>query len=239
MLKIIRHLILFIIFALYPLSGFAKTPTLINHFGNDLSYTFASWPAFVIAGGALAAAELTQADDSIADHFKNGPYLGKADKVAGIVGEAYVVDTSSVVLYGIGKLIKDEKVALTGETLFETLAITEVSTLGLKAAFRRSRPDGGNYSFPSGHAARCFAAATVLQTLYGLPAGVPAYLVAAFISFTRMDQNSHYASDVVFGAALGSAIGWGTALFHKKLGDKVIIVPTAFNGPGLTVNYRF
>ena len=234
-----KFIIFLILVGIYPVMGFAKTPTIINHFGNDIVNSFANWPAFVIAGGALAAAELTQADQSIQDHFRNGPHLGKADTIAGIAGAAYVVDTSSILLYGIGKLAKDEKLALTGEAMFEALAITEVSTLGLKAAFRRTRPDGGHYSFPSGHAARCFAAATVLQTFYGLPAGIPAYLAAAFISFTRMDQNFHYASDVVFGAALGAGIGWGTALFHKKLGDKVVIVPTASNGPGLSVYYRF
>jgi hypothetical protein len=77
-------------------------------------------------------------------------------------------------------------------------------------AVRRDRPiqlDGQQsktYSFPSGHAAITFAAATVLQQHLGYCAAIPTYAIASYVAMSRLHDNRHYASDVVFGAALGT-----------------------------------
>lgn len=53
-------------------------------------------------------------------------------------------------------------------------------------------------------------------------------------------MNAHYLSDVVFGAALGSAIGWGTAHFHKKIHPNLFVAPMlGENAQGLTVGGNF
>jgi len=52
-----------------------------------------------------------------------------------------------------------------------------------------------------------FAAATVLQQHLGYKAGIPTYLIASYVAMSRLHDNRHYASDVVFGAALGVVIG--------------------------------
>ncbi len=213
--------------------------TTFKHFGNDIRYTFAYWPAFVILGGSIAAAELTQLDQRVANHYKNGGDLGKFDSIADHAGSAYAVDSAAVLLFGISKLAHAEKPALTGEAMVEALVLTEASVGGLKLAFSRQRPNGGNYGFPSAHAARCFAAASVLQTMYGPAAGVPAFLAAAAVSFSRIDANVHNVSDVVFGAAWGAAIGWGSAWFHQKRFENIALIPTMNNGPGLEFAYRF
>ena len=57
--------------------------------------------------------------------------------------------------------------------------MAEVLTLAVKAAVRRTRPEGAGFSFPSGHATITFASATVLQQHFGWKVGVPAYAVAA------------------------------------------------------------
>jgi membrane-associated phospholipid phosphatase len=51
------------------------------------------------------------------------------------------------------------------------------------------------------------ASAIVLQRHFGWKAGVPACAVAAYIGVSRLSQNKHYASDVVFGAAVGMVAG--------------------------------
>ena len=63
------------------------------------------------------------------------------------------------------------------------------------------------YSFPSGHSAVTFAAATVLQQHLGWKAAVPTYLVASYVAMSRLHDNRHFASDVVAGAAEGIIIG--------------------------------
>jgi len=52
-----------------------------------------------------------------------------------------------------------------------------------------------------------FAAATVLQQHLGYRAGIPTYLAASYVAMSRLHDNRHYASDVVFGAATGIVIG--------------------------------
>lgn len=223
-----------------PAVASAKTPMLFRHIGNDITNTFGNWPMLLILGGGIAAAESTYVDHDVADHFRNNARLGNVDKVANRFGEPYVIDSAALLTWGIAKLAHDEEIALTGETMLEALALTEGSVLGMKAAFRRTRPDGGNYSFPSGHAARTFAVASVLETLHGPKAGIPAFLIAGFISFTRVDQNSHYLSDVIFGAAWGAALGWGTARYHSKLiSEKMAIIPSCAGNPGLELIYLF
>ena len=98
----------------------------------------------------------------------------------------------------------------------------------LKRRFRRQRPcelaahplfghvrPPDRYSFPSGHTMNAFAIATVLGLQY--PPLSPALgLLAAAIAASRIVMGLHFASDVLAGAVLGSAIG--LACFVALLG---------------------
>jgi membrane-associated phospholipid phosphatase len=59
-------------------------------------------------------------------------------------------------------------------------------------------------SFPSGHAASAFTAATVLA---GGPATPALYALASLVAVSRVYVRLHHASDIVAGAALGLALG--------------------------------
>ena len=78
---------------------------------------------------------------------------------------------------------------------------------GIKLAVGRTRPDGTQFSFPSGHSASSFATATVLQRNLGWKAGVPAYAMATFVAASRVQVKRHYLSDVTMGAAIGIIAG--------------------------------
>ena len=76
----------------------------------------------------------------------------------------------------------------------------------LKKTINNNRPDGSQYSFPSGHTANAFAGATLLSMEYGKNhKWVPyaAYTVAGGVGIMRITKNKHYLSDVLFGAGLG------------------------------------
>lgn len=216
----------------------AKFPNIIEHTEGDVHDTFAGWPILVIAGGAMTAAVARAVDLSVQGRFQTR-HLGKADDIAKIIGEPYVLDPAALILFGAGELSHNEKISVTGETLFEALLFTDGVTGALKLGFNRKRPNGGNYSFPSGHAASTFAVATSLETLFGPKAGIPAYVAAGLIGYTRLDMNEHYISDLVFGAALGSAIGWGTAHFHKSKNPNLFVTPTLGESKGLGIVYNF
>lgn len=75
-------------------------------------------------------------------------------------------------------------------------------------AVGRERPNGeNNKSFPSGHTSNAFTLAAVAERHYGWKVGVPACLAAGLVGASRLEQDKHYLSDVVAGAALGYVVG--------------------------------
>lgn len=66
------------------------------------------------------------------------------------------------------------------------------------------QPSG--YSFPSGHSASSFAAATAIFK-HNKKLGIPAYILAALIAFSRCYFYVHFPSDVIIGSLFGIAIG--------------------------------
>lgn len=65
-------------------------------------------------------------------------------------------------------------------------ALTLGITYGLKYAVNAERPNGGDHSFPSGHASLSFCSAEFLRMRYGWAWGVPAYAVAGFVGYSRV-----------------------------------------------------
>ncbi len=100
---------------------------------------------------------------------------------------------------------------------------SDVVALALKRLFERPRPSITypepeplvrtplDLSFPSGHAATSFAAATVLAWSDRRVA-VPVYLLAAAIAWSRVYVGVHYPLDILGGALLGLAVA--TALLR-------------------------
>ena len=95
---------------------------------------------------------------------------------------------------------------------------TYVAQRLLKPIFRRNRPwftreaaqvVGGktpDHSFPSGHTAASFAAATALGMAY--PSARPLlYLTATAVALSRIHLGHHFPSDVIAGGLLGTGIG--------------------------------
>jgi membrane-associated phospholipid phosphatase len=66
-------------------------------------------------------------------------------------------------------------------------------------------------SFPSGHAATAFAAATAVALVYPR-LRVPVLLIAALVALSRVYLGVHYWSDVVVGSLVGVGIGWVTVV---------------------------
>lgn len=86
------------------------------------------------------------------------------------------------------------------------LAMAGITTL-IKYTPQYNRPDHSNrHSFPSGHTAQAFVAATFLSEEYKdrLP-WIPyiSYGVASSVGILRMANNKHYLSDVLAGAGIG------------------------------------
>ena len=128
--------------------------------------------------------------------------------------------------YGVGLVV-----ALTGgperfRALLATVLAVSVGIalfLGLKRACGRKRPCAmephswatllppDQFSFPSGHTITAFSVALSLATFY--PALLMGLLFCAFsVALSRILLGMHFLSDVLAGAAIGSALGYTAAL---------------------------
>jgi membrane-associated phospholipid phosphatase len=97
---------------------------------------------------------------------------------------------------------------------YKSLAMTVGSTWVLKETVRKERPDGsGDDAFPSGHAAAAFQGASFIHRRYGIKQAWPAYVLASYTGWTRVDSDKHDTTDVLAGAALGVASSF---IFAKR-----------------------
>lgn len=100
--------------------------------------------------------------------------------------------------------------------MLKSTLYASVAALSLKYAVQEPRPDGSdNYSFPSGHSATAFAFASVVGAEHPWYFGVPAYLAASFVAFSRINDNRHRFHDIAAGATLGVVYGLG--LYYRSL----------------------
>ena len=123
-------------------------------------------------------------------------------------GNTLATSAGVLSLYGIGALAHSERLQAMSYDMVEGTIVAGVLTTGLKYAVHRERPDGSNHSsFPSGHSSNAFVLATIAEMHYGWKIGVPSYLGAAAIAYSRMVHDKHYLSDCLAGATLGVIVG--------------------------------
>ena len=169
-------------------------------------------------GGGLAAAahpadqtfnvRLRSHYDAVNTAFAPGKYLGNTPEQVAL----------SVGTYAWGRLRDQPKVSHMGMDLLQAQILTEILVQPLKYITHRQRPDLSDHqAFPSGHAAVTFATATVIERHLGWRKSVLGYAIASYVAASRLHDNRHYLSDVVFGAAVGSIAG--RAVVHHQPDD--------------------
>lgn len=103
--------------------------------------------------------------------------------------------------------------------LLKSELIMMAITFPTKQLTHTLRPDGSNYhSFPSGHTAQAFAAATFMHKEYGHLSpwySIGAYASASMVGVFRVLNNKHYVSDVLVGAGVGILATNLAYLTHK------------------------
>jgi len=113
-------------------------------------------------------------------------------------------------------------------TALASLSATYLVQRVMKPVFRRRRPfvdrevlvvgiKPADASFPSGHTAASFAAATALATFY--PGAAPmAFTLASGVGLSRVYLGHHFPGDAAVGAMVGGGIGTAIA-WALKLAD--------------------
>ena len=165
-----------------------------------------------LLGGGLAAG-VHPFDDDVNEELKGSENFWLAGKY---IGNTAVQMGAAAAIYTYGRMQHQGKVSHLGMDMLRAQIVTSGMTVGLKYATHRERPDGSNaHSFPSGHASVTFATATVIERHLGWRYSVLGYTIASYVAASRLHENKHWLSDVVFGAAVG-AIGGRTVTEHGR-----------------------
>lgn len=187
---------------------------------------FISWDTAAVLGiGGIAAFAGHTWDDDLSDEIETNVALNDAMAPGKTYGAFTVQAFIGVGLYAGGWFAKHDKLARTGGDIVRAQVLSQLYTQAIKYTVQRERPDQSNHhSFPSGHSASAFATAGVLRRHYGWKVGLPATVVAAYVATSRVHDNRHYLSDVIFGSAMGIAAGRTVTLHAGRYG--VTLAPT-------------
>jgi hypothetical protein len=161
--------------------------------------------------------------DAVNTAFAPGKYIGNTPEQIAL----------SLGTYVYGRAFSQPKVSHLGMDLIQAQILTEVLVEPIKFATGRLRPDGSDHqSFPSGHAAITFATATVIERHLGWKKSLLGYTIASYVAASRLHDNRHYLSDVIFGAAVGSIAG-RTVVHHPS--DYWAFTPVSVPGGGVAL----
>lgn len=185
-------------------NGFSK---LFDQTANDFRHLVSKDTGVIAAIGGVVALAGHAADGRSSSAMSGSARLHGVLGPGEIIGGAQTQAAAAVATYALGRVTSNATVTRIGADLIRAQIVTQTVTTMIKGAVGRTRPDGTQYSFPSGHASVTFATATVLQRNLGWKAGVPAYAVASYVAASRIQAKRHFLSDVTFGAALGIVAG--------------------------------
>ena len=145
-------------------------------------------------------------------------------RVAGSYGQLWLIIAALLLIFkgtrkaGISVLIAYLAVYLLGQIVLKQL-ISRPRPCQIDQTFAMLVARPSSSSFPSTHSAWAFGAATAIFMQHR-KLGAAAYAVAALIAFSRMYMFLHFPTDVLFGTALGIALGvlahWITKALWKR-----------------------
>jgi len=208
-----------------PAAQAQSIASLFTTLPSDFAHLFTPTNGLIAGIGGAGSLAVHPKDDEIAadvyepsgprhDFFRAGATIGD-----GVEQNAFALGT-----YVVGRIAHKPGVAALGADLIDAQIVNGVLTQGIKVATHRTRPNGSPRAFPSGHTSATFATAAVVQEHYGWKWGAPIYAVGAYVSVSRMVDNKHWASDVVFGTAIGLVSGRAASLAYVS--RRVSITPS-------------
>ncbi len=213
----------------------------LGHFPGALLEDIAAVPSTENAWWLLGGTALTigvyqfEDPDGVAKALDQDPWDGISD-FGNIWGDIRVQAPLALGAWGIGSWAGSNEVAGLGFDLSRGLLLSYATVTILKATINRTRPNGEDYSFPSGHTASAFTTAGVITRRYGGWAGGVSIGLGVLTSMGRMEDMKHFASDVVAGATIGWIMGRTVARHDPADRTAWQVVPF---GSGLAMVKRF
>jgi membrane-associated phospholipid phosphatase len=159
-------------------------------------------------------------------------------------------------LYTSGVVADSDRLTRFGAEVGEALILSDGATLLLREAIGRRRPQSGNNknstfrpfqfkndydSLPSMHTASSFALAHVISSKTdNVAVKTLCYAAAAFVGFSRLYKDEHWASDIVLAAAIGELAGNSVTRYYALHESGLTIAPVSIGGvPSVALSGRF
>ncbi|HUG20326.1 MAG TPA: phosphatase PAP2 family protein [Planctomycetaceae bacterium] len=223
-------------------STFGRGMSLGEFVRNDAKLTFFSleddfrafWKPrnvlFVGTGLGLGIGLRQSVDDDTREYVNRHPRRwGSFTESLGMMGNTEYQIAAIFALYGYSFRTENAELMEFTQLLIRTYTLTGLSTVTIKVIANTERPStqwmNGDFGFPSAHSSTSFAIAATIEEYYGPRAGIPAYLLAGLIGWSRIDEQNHDVSDVVFGAVLGYAIAKSVAGHHLRGDSRIQFFP--------------
>jgi membrane-associated phospholipid phosphatase len=107
----------------------------------------------------------------------------------------------------------------------------------LKQVVKEERPDHSGWdSFPSDSTAIAFSSASSIQRRYGWDYGLPAYAIAAYVGYSRVEADKHHWGDVAAGAAIGIVSG---LFWTSRYQEPLMHVTADTKGAAINLHWTF
>lgn len=181
--------------------------------------------AILLLGGGASGYFRADQDDGIKHHFEGQHAFGR-DLTIGIGTAGNPVTHFAIAggLYVQGVLAGNSETHEVARSLIEALSLTGLTTTGLKLIAQDDSPNGEKLAWPSGHTSSTVTFATVMNEYYGPWVGVPLFALSGLVMYERMETSEHWASDIIFGAAIGYTVGKTVATkYRPKIFDMEVM----------------
>ena len=217
----------------------------------DTTHLFTLRDAWIALGFTAATAAALPLDQLVAHNLQlpqnqHEPGLIRASTVFRNMADPGTIYVS-LGLYGAGVLLRNRVASDIGLHTTESLIVASTAGFLLKGIVGRPLPrqpsadadsyhfgrgirvDGNWQSFPSGHTLAAFAVASALTAeaydrwpAHARLVGILTYSAAAGAGISRLYNNAHWVSDIIFGAGIGILSGTATVRYeHEHRNDWV------------------
>jgi membrane-associated phospholipid phosphatase len=207
-------------------------------FTKDISLKSVAFRRAVIAPVLFTVAGLFTLGDDNDDNYEVQEERNKYIPNFRHHADDYLQHSPILIVYGLNWLGVKGKNDFANRTaiLIKSEVMLGILTFSLKRITAVPRPDTKELtSFPSGHTAQAFAAATFMAREYGhknIWYSIGAYTVATGVGAMRVMNNRHWVSDVLVGAGIGILSTNLAYLTHqyrwgkKNKGGQTIVMPS-------------
>lgn len=214
-----------------------------------------SFRPYITPLSLIAAGTITMLDKD-ADEFFISNYETREERNENFITfsnhlDDYLQHVPSVAMFGLslGGVEGRHKLSDQAALYVKSELLTLATVYGLKYTVGEARPDTGKKnSFPSGHTAQAFTAASILSKEYGYKSiwiSIGAYSAATTVGAFRMLNNRHWISDVLVGAGIGilsTEIVYRThghrQVNRVRSGSLKVNSYSAFGANGLSIVYK-